>query len=236
MVSNSLSNIMRHVLMFLMLFAVVHLGAQSPSKADLAKQLLIAKSADERPSDLDISLMKVSSESFSKKSGLTHVYFQQYIGDIPVHGAILNAHVTKNDELLTFASRFVPLHPEKRQIPSQPKLTPEQALRAAMVALNIKEKGLLVQVSTNNTPIRETVFDRGLVAAEDIKIQLVYQPVDNHKEQVRLAWQVEIYTAKLVNYWTRTITWFPAILAHRPKLATTNTHLPPPTRLFSTWG
>lgn len=201
MVSNSLSFIMRHVLMFLMLCAAVHLGAQSPSKADLAKQLLIAKSADQRPSDVDISLMKVSSETSSKKSGLTHVYFQQFIGDIPVHGAILNAHVTKNDELLTFASRFVPLRSEKRQLATQPKLTPEQALRAAMVALNIKEKGLLVQVSTNNTPIRETVFDRGLIAAEDIKIQLVYQPVENPKEQVRLAWQVEIYTADHQNWW-----------------------------------
>ncbi len=201
MFTKSTQFITRYMVMLMMLWLVMPLGAQVRTKADLAKQLLQSKSADERPADVELATMKVSSESFSKKSGLTHVYFQQHIGEIPVHGAILNAHVTKNDELLTFSSRFVPLDATKRQANVVPKLTPEQALHAALAALNIKDKGLLIQKSTSNGPLRETVFDKGIVAAEDIKVQLIYQPVENHKQQVRLAWQVEIYTRDHQNWW-----------------------------------
>ncbi|MBI1226879.1 MAG: T9SS type A sorting domain-containing protein [Bacteroidetes bacterium] len=201
MVSKSFTKMSRHFLMFLMLCLVLPLSAQISTKAELAKSLLKTKSADQRPDEADLSAMRVSSETYSKKSGLTHVYFQQYIGDIPVYGAILSAHITKGDELMTYNSRFVPLRNEKRLAAHQPKLTPEQALHAAMSVLGIAEKGFLVQTSTSNGPLRETVFDRGMVAANDIKVQLVYQPVDNQKEQVRLAWQVEIYTADHQNWW-----------------------------------
>ncbi len=199
--SKSLSIIKRHVFAFLMFCMVLPLGAQTLSKADLAKQLLQSKSADQRPADEDLTTMKVSSETFSKKSGVTHVYFQQYIGDIPVHGAILGAHLTKGDELLTFNSRFAPIDASKRQSSTVPKLTQEQALNAAIKALGINNKGLLIQKSADNGPLRETIFDKGTIAAEDIKIQLVYQPVENHKQQVRLAWQIEIYTADHQNWW-----------------------------------
>ncbi|MCF8245249.1 MAG: M36 family metallopeptidase [Saprospiraceae bacterium] len=201
MVSKSLSILKKHALIFLMLCAVLPLGAQVSSKADLAKQLLKSKSADQRPADEDLSTMRVSAETFSKKSGVTHLYFQQYIGDIPVHGAILGAHLTKGDEMLTFNSRFTPIDVSKRQSAAVPKLTQEQALNAAIKALGIKNKGLLIQKSADNGPLRETIYDKGTIAAEDIKVQLVYQPVENHKQQVRLAWQVEIYMADHQNWW-----------------------------------
>ncbi len=201
MLSKSIYNSPKLGVLLFMLCFVLPAGAQVRSKADVAKQLLQTKSADERPDEAELSAMKVSSETFSKKTGLTHVYFQQYIGDIPVHGAILGAHVTKGDELLTFNSRFVPIGAEKRQEAILPKLTPEQALHAAMKALNIAEKGLLMQIKSDSGPLRETIFDKGMVAAEDIKVQLVYQPVENYKQQVRLAWQVEIYTKDHQNWW-----------------------------------
>ncbi|MBK9018369.1 MAG: hypothetical protein IPM82_32380 [Saprospiraceae bacterium] len=95
MITKFIQSITRHILLFLMLWFVLPLGAQVRSKADLAKQLLQSKSAETQLSVDDLASMKISSETFSAKSGVTNVYFQQYIGDIPVHGAILNAHVTK---------------------------------------------------------------------------------------------------------------------------------------------
>ncbi len=177
-------------------------SAQSDSKVIVARNLLQAKSADTKLGADELSTMKVSSETYSTKSGVTNIYFQQYINNIPVHGAILNAHITKNNELLTYGNRFVPLANAGIKGSAQPVLSPEQALKAALKSLNIKENGELAQkTAEDNSPVRLTVFDRGLIAIEDIKVQLVYQPVENMSQGVRLTWQVEIYTADAQNWW-----------------------------------
>ncbi|MBI5914261.1 MAG: M36 family metallopeptidase, partial [Bacteroidetes bacterium] len=198
---NSLNIFSKLVFVCLMLWAALPLSGQVKSKADLAKQLLQTKSAETQISADDLATMQISSETFSEISSVTNIYFQQYINNIPVHGAILNAHVTKDNELLTYGNRFVPLGNLEKKGPASPTLTPEQALHAALAALNISENGLLVQKSADNGPLRETIFDKGLVAMDDIKVGLVYQPVEDHKQGVRLAWQVEIQTTDGQNWW-----------------------------------
>jgi len=191
-------------ILFLLLFTlniIQPVSAQSDSKVNVARNLLQAKSADTKLGADELSTMKVSSETYSKKSGVTNIYFQQYINEIPVHGAILNAHVTSDNKLLTYGNRFVPLANAGIKGNAQPVLSPEQALQAALKALDIKEKGPLVQKSEDYSPVRITVFDRGLIAIEDIKVQLIYQPVGDLNKSVRLAWQVEIYTADAQNWW-----------------------------------
>lgn len=191
----------RQLLVLLLFCFALPAFAQVGTKADLARQLLQSKSAENLPPDADLRTMGVSSETFSKKSGLTHVYFQQQIDGIPVHNAIMGAHITKGDELLTFNSRFVQLSDEKRAEKALPKLTPQEAIQAAVNALGVKSDGLFIQKSASKGPQRETIFDKGVTASEDIKVQLVYQPVENHKEGVRLTWQVEIYTTDHQNWW-----------------------------------
>ncbi len=190
--------------LFFALFAIntiTPVSAQVISKADLAKQLLQARSSETKLGADELSSMKVSSETYSNKSGVTHIYFQQFINEIPVHGAILNAHVTRDNKLLTVGNRFVPLADARIKGNAQPSLTAEQALRAALKSLEIKENGVFIKKSEENNTVRLTVFDRGLIAIEDIKVQLVYQPVDNKQQGIRLAWQVEIYTSDAQNWW-----------------------------------
>ncbi len=197
----AVNSILKLFTLLALTYLALPLHAQVKSKAEFAKQLLLSKSAETRLDANELSSMEVSSETFSKKSGVTHIYFQQTINGIPVHGAILNAHITKNDELLTFGSRFVEgVVTAKSKGGDTPKLTPEQAVTSALKALGIKADGALKRKETGTAPLFKTVFDKGQIAIEDIKVQLVYQPVDE-KERVRLAWQVEIYTKDAQNWW-----------------------------------
>ncbi len=185
-------------LFFLTLLLTIPLYGQLKSKADLARQLLQSNQEKSGFSQNDLRTMRVSSETFSKKSGVTHVYFQQFIGEIPVNGAILNVHVTKDDKLLTSGSTFVNGVSSKRGGES-PSLTPEQAVLAAAKALNLPTEGVLKQIKSSHGPLQETVFDKGKIASQDIKVQLIYQPVG--KGQVSLAWQVELYEVNQANHW-----------------------------------
>ncbi len=187
-----------------LLCIAIPLSAQLNSKADIAKQLLLPKLAEMHLSPDELQTMKISSETYSENSGVTNVYFQQYINEIPVHGAILNAHVTANNQLLTHGSRFVIFHGDDVKgytLPIIPTLSAEQALFAALGHLGIPTNGPLVQVSADGGPMRETVFDKGTIALENIKLQLVYQPIGDNGMMVRLAWQVEIQTTDTQNWW-----------------------------------
>ncbi len=183
---------------------VLPMSAQVNSKAEIAKQLLLTKLAETTLSPSDLETMQISSETFSEKSGVSSIYFQQYINSIPVHGAILNVNVTSNNELLSYGNRFVPLNSDEVKGAAPPAITymsPEQALHAALASLGIQETGPLVQISTGNGPIQETVFEKSNIAIENIKLQLVYQPIDNNGSLARLAWQVEIQTLDNQNWW-----------------------------------
>lgn len=173
-------------------------NAQVSSKALVAKQLITSASGVDKPGSDDLSAMKLSVETFSKKSGVSHVYFQQHIGNIPVHNAILGVHVTRDNKLLTFNSRFAAMKGQA-SLSASPVLTQEQAVQAAMGALNIKGTQSLIRKQTGTGPLQEAVFDKGSIALQDIKVQLVYQPTE--KLGLRLAWQVEIYTKNGQDWW-----------------------------------
>ena len=117
------------VVPLLILCMALPAGAQVVSKSLIARQLVMAEQADGRPVNEELNTMKVSSETFSQKSGVSHVYFQQYVNDIPVYNAIMNVHVTRENKLLTFSSRFVPGAAAKAG-KVFPSLTAEQAVNA----------------------------------------------------------------------------------------------------------
>ncbi|MCC6723341.1 MAG: M36 family metallopeptidase, partial [Saprospiraceae bacterium] len=178
------------------------LQAQNSSKADLAKGLLLSISSETGLSANELENMVVSSETFSEISGVTNVYFQQTIHGIPVHGAILNAHVTSQDALLTYGNRFVDMDKiPMTSLNSTPSLSVSQGLRAALVGLGIPVVGPLLIKSKENNAVSTTIFSKGFVSLADMTVQLVYQQVDDKKVGVRLCWQAEIQTTDGKDWW-----------------------------------
>jgi|GEM_PF-5525190 len=158
-----------------LLFAVSFTYAQVASKAQVAKQLITSVKETDRPTDTELSAMKLSAETYSRNNGVSHVYFQQHIGEIPVFNAIMGVHITRDNKLLTFNSRFTPLKGSEN-ISANPSLTADQAVIAALNAqaviaalnaLGLRLATPLVQKQPATGPVRFTVFDKGNVACED---------------------------------------------------------------------
>lgn len=208
------------VLLLAALFCVLASWAQQngrfTSKAVIARDFIKPQALAAGVAVADIDQMKVSSETFSSQSGLTNVYFQQTLNGIPVYNAMLNVHITRDNKLLTYGNRFVKVEDAVRSRMANPLLNPEQAVKAAMASLSMPAAGPLVIKQSGSAPVYLTVFDKGKMSLEDIKVQLVYQPMEEKKEKqknekikqpeqsqgLRLAWQVEIYNTDAKSYWS----------------------------------
>jgi hypothetical protein len=136
------------------------------------------------------SEMAVSSEVYSRQSGVTHVYFQQRHRGIDVHTSILNVSVRADGSVLAASSRFVP------------------GLAAAAGGRSAR-KGALEAAETATSPLRKarkefrvlhrkggddqaaTISDGG-VARKPLEAKLVWLPLE---DSVRLAWRVEVEEA-----------------------------------------
>ncbi|NOS69498.1 MAG: hypothetical protein HOP33_06155 [Verrucomicrobia bacterium] len=76
----------------------------------------------------------IKRDSISKHNGLRSTVWEQQLNGIPIFEAIVQSHVTKNGELVSLASRFVP-DPAKAAGPRKPKLTAAQAEAGAAQSL-----------------------------------------------------------------------------------------------------
>lgn len=191
---------------YLMLLGVIStvslntLSAQTTSKAEIAKQLLIPLMKGDEAKIKAIQDMRVSSETFSKKSDITHIYFQQFVGDIPVHGAILNAHINKSNELFSHQTRFQDVPFEKVNPTINPAISQAEAVSVAAGHFNYSFSGGLTIKENRGGPQREVVFNKGNLSLDDIPVRLIWQP---EKDGVlRLAWEVQIYELTSLNYWS----------------------------------
>ncbi|MEZ4932217.1 MAG: M36 family metallopeptidase [Saprospiraceae bacterium] len=191
--------------MFLVILFAVPMLAQQ--KENAAKQFLLSKKGEVQVSTEDVKNMKVSSMSFSKKTGITHLYFQQYHNGIPIHNAILNAHVDKKNEVVAVKSRFV-TNTQSLAKGLGTTITPEEAVRAVVASLNIELPNVspaadhatpyfpLVRASKGDNP---AVFEKGDIADKDITVRQVYQPMP--KDNLRLTWEVYFCEKSKPNWW-----------------------------------
>lgn len=176
------------------------ISAQTTSKAEIAKQLLIPLMKGDEAKIKAIQDMKVSSETFSKNAELTHIYFQQHVAEIPVHNAILNANINRANALFSHQSKFVDVPFEKVDPVINPGLTQVQAIAAAASHFNYNYSGGLTIKENKGGPTREIIFNRGNLSLEDIPVRLMWQP--SKDGSLRLAWDLHIYEISAQNWWS----------------------------------
>lgn len=159
----------------------------------------------ERHDDLALTAVDVASTGYvvsdmyqSSHNGVTHVYLQQAYNGIRVFNAYINSNVMPDGSVLNLTSSFIP---DLRQAinTTEPILSAAQAVNAAAAyhGLTITE-ALTVQEEIGGAA-QAVVFSTGGISLEPIPAKLVYQPISIN--QVRLAWDVEIYTLNAQNYW-----------------------------------
>ena len=125
----------------------------------------------------------------SKRSGVTHVYFQQHRGGIEVADARITVNVKRDGSVLLAGGAFNPTLGTTQRSAS-PSLSAEDAIATAVGHLGLTLTEPLSVQSRSNGAARATTFSGGGVSLAPIPAKLVYHPVEV-KDAV-LAWDVEI--------------------------------------------
>ncbi len=170
-------------------------------KAATAKQFLLSKKTELGISADDVASMKVASSTFSKKSGLTHLYFQQQIGDIPIHNAILSVHLNGQNEVVAYNSRFVKQVEGKLGGNKSATMTAEEALDAAAAELGYKPSSNTILIEDVGGPTQKKIFQNDDYSLDLIPVEQVYQTVNEKTGETKLTWEVTFVELSEENWW-----------------------------------
>jgi len=144
----------------------------------------------------DVSDLAVSDSYFSKKSNSNHVYLIQRYQEIPVRNALTNITIAADGKTYNVGHRFVTDLADKINT-TNPTLTPEDALKAAMQHLSISTQGDLEL--TENHGNNHYTFDQSDFARSPIDVKLVFQ---EDGDVVKLAWDLAIQQKIGHDYWS----------------------------------
>ena len=153
----------------------------------------------------DIEALVVSDKRVSSLTGVTHVYLQQYVGDIPVYNAIVNVAVAPDGRVIHIGNRAVSGMKVAAARGAGPGLSAEDAAAAAARALDLTITEPLTRVpkaqgrGVQGGEAEGVVLSSGGIARDEIHAQLVYLP--DLQGSVRLAWMVGIYTVDSQHFW-----------------------------------
>ncbi|HFB99847.1 MAG TPA: hypothetical protein ENJ53_03485 [Phaeodactylibacter sp.] len=129
--------------LMLLLFLSINVWSQTQSPLDIALRYLEQNKTQSNLTDADIADMVITDNYFSKNSGATMIYFLQRHQGIKVYDAMYNA-VVKDGEVIHSGSRLISDLAAKINT-SQPSLTPQAAIEAALSHLEIGAGALVLK-------------------------------------------------------------------------------------------
>ena len=184
----------------LMLFWVLLpalLSAQSDY--EIALRHLTDKAYENGYHSSDLDGLQLLHHNVSSLSGVKNFYFQQMRKGREVYAAIFNVHLTAENKLLTWGSRFVKRLDEK-VAGENVIVEPEQAVLKAADYLGYPASQQPLVLSVEPGPQRRTIVAGGELSEENLELKLVYQPVTG--DSLRLAWDMTFAEAGGQNRWS----------------------------------
>lgn len=174
-----------------------------PSQGDaltIARSYFESRRASLSLTQLDAADMLLKDDYLSEHNGIRHLYWRQRLSGIEVWNGDLAINVARDGSIINLHNGFVSDLAAKvaGQAASVDQVT---AIRnaARSVALNVRAPLLMLQ--TERGPSRKALYTGGGISADDIPVELVYQPSDD-RQAVRLAWDVTIREADTNNWWS----------------------------------
>ena len=143
----------------------------------------------------DIAGLYLDSYSYSKISGVTHVYLYQSYNAIKLYNAISNVAL-KNNKVIHFKDNFVKLDKTKISV-SAPVLKPLQALQNVSSYLNIQLNDIPEKLSAS---VSKTVFSAKGVSQEPVPVELMY--FKTKEGSIKLVWDMNVYTKDSEHWWS----------------------------------
>ena len=185
-------------LFFALFFAHISAPAQTSAPLDVANSYVRSHFDQWGLSASDVADMAVSSQYTDKKTGITHIYFNQQFKGIPIYNALLNVSITKEGRAVITGNRFANRIAEKVNT-TIPVISAAQAVKKLATRLGLPPEQPRL---TEQTGEQVFVFEKGHIASEDIKVQLVYQVKD---DAIRLAWDVRLFPVGSSDTWNSRI-------------------------------
>lgn len=143
----------------------------------------------------DVQNYVITDETFSKRSGVKHVYLAQTINGTIVKNGVANLAINSENEVVHFGNRFVSDLQNKIKGATEPAITADQAIAFAQTATGLDGRhGELLRVTENG----RSVYDKGTLSKEEI---VVYTAFWNVKDEVKLVWIVSLYQLDGAHWW-----------------------------------
>lgn len=133
-------------------------------------------------------------------NGVRHLYWRQRHLGIEVWNADLAVHVTRDGRILDMHSAFV-ADLDAKIAAQEARIDPPTAIRKAAASVALSVRAPLLALGNPQGASRKVVYTNGGISADDIPVQLIYQPSPDG-QSVRLAWDVTIREADSANWWS----------------------------------
>ncbi len=146
----------------------------------------------------DLADQIIRDHFLSSHNDTTHIYFRQRLQGIEVYLGDIGIHVAGDGSIITAQMDYVPDLQSKINT-RLPVLSAVEAIEAAVVALNLEITDPVVALSEESGPARSATYSEGGFSQEEIPVKLTYQPLENG--QIRLAWEMTIYTLDSLHWW-----------------------------------
>jgi PKD repeat protein len=145
---------------------------------------------------LDITNWNITNTQLSTNSGLRHVYIQQTHQGIPVSNGVANFSL-KDKEVFSMGNRLVANLSQKTNTTS-PNISPVQAIQFAAKQLQIAVPTELRVVEKLDQ--LHSIYNKAGISQEPIPVRLMYSAIS--ETEVKLVWDLSIYTLDSKHYWS----------------------------------
>jgi extracellular elastinolytic metalloproteinase len=149
-------------------------------------------------SENDLSNSIVASNYLNEASGTRLVYLQQTQNGIPVYNQIM-VLALKDELVVSQSGEHISKIAIKANEPNgNASLSPADAVRKAMIDRGFNYAGSILPISTSSDN-RKLIFPDLGIARENIKVEMMYVPVD--EQTVKLTWQVQLVPKANADHW-----------------------------------
>ncbi len=172
-----------------------YLSEPSPSLApvipvDLALSFIKAHLPLFRLTRDDLDQHQIRDQVFSKITGTTHVYAQQYFSGIPVFNGQFNIGVDRDGRIISVNNTFVPELNSSINI-TRPKINAKTAIKLAALNLGIDAAGTVQDQRFPNSRNAQFRAFYSILTQQEITGQLMWLPIRDG--DVRLVWNIVTY-------------------------------------------
>lgn len=178
---------MKKILSSILLLVITITASAQKNDKEKAFDLVVENNAALGLDNEAINNSIVTDTYFNESAGTQMVYLQQTYLGLPVNNQIQTLAFKNGKPVSAFGERIKGM-PTKAGLGAIPNVTPEHALQTALTSKGIKIESTIKKTVLSNTKFN---FGRMNISHEDITVELMWEPIKNHKD-VYLIWQVYV--------------------------------------------